>query len=73
MRGTIATILAYVGFICSFFAAVYFAYWIWELDWGVSTRGRALMFLAMVFGTIIVFFVGYFSTVCASAAIGGDT
>jgi hypothetical protein len=73
MRGIIATIFAYVGFIGSFMVAAYWAYWIWQLEWGVSTRGRALMFLAMVFGAIIVFLVGYFATLYASAAINRDT
>jgi biotin transporter BioY len=73
MRGTIGTIFGYAGFICSFLIAVYVAYWIWELDWGVSTRGRALMFMAMVFAPIIVFFAGYFASLYASVAIGGDS
>jgi hypothetical protein len=73
MRGTIAVIFAYAGFIGSFLIAIYVAYRIWELDWGVSTRGRALMFMAMVFAPIIVFFVGYFVSLYASDAIGGDT
>ena len=73
MRGTIATIFAYVGLISSFLVAVYWAYWIWQFDWGASTRGRGLMFLIMTFGAIIVFLVGYFATLYASAAIDGDT
>ena len=73
MRATIATIFAYAGFIGSFVAAVYYAHWIWQLDWGGSPRARALMFMAMVFGSIIVFFVGYFASFYASAAISGDT
>jgi O-antigen/teichoic acid export membrane protein len=73
MRGTIATIFAYAGLIGSFLLAVYWAYWIWQFDWGVSTRGRALMFLAMAFGAIFVFLAGYFATLYASAAIGGDS
>ena len=73
MRGTIATIFAYAGFIGSFVAAVYWAYWIWQLDWGTAPRVRALMFLAMVFGSIVVFLVGYFASFYASAAIAGDT
>jgi hypothetical protein len=72
MRATIATIFLWAGFIASFVVAVCFAYWIWQLDWGVSPRGRGLMFLAMIFGSIIVFFVGYFATFYASAAIAGD-
>jgi hypothetical protein len=73
MRSTIATIFAYAGFIGSFVAAVCWAYWIWGFDWGVSPRARALMFMAMVFGSIIVFLVGYFASFYASAAIAGDT
>ena len=73
MRSMIATIFAYAGFISSFVAAVCWAYWIWGLDWGVSSRARALMFMAMVFGSIIVFLVGYFASFYASAAIAGDT
>ena len=72
MRKMIAKIVAYVGLIGSFTVAVLWAYWIWQLEWGVSTRGRALMFMAMVFGTIIVFFVGYFATLYASDAIDQD-
>ncbi|MEA2948885.1 MAG: hypothetical protein QOI40_4215 [Alphaproteobacteria bacterium] len=72
MRATIARILGYIGFICSFLAAIYWVYWIWQFDWGVSTRGRALMFPAMVFGAIIVFFVGYFSSLYAAVAIDRD-
>jgi hypothetical protein len=73
MRRTIAGIFAYVGFIASFIAAILWAYWIWQFEWGGSPRGRALMFLAMVFGAIIVFFVGYFSTFYAADAIDRDT
>lgn len=72
MRSTIAVIVAGVGFIGSFVAAVYWVYWIWQFDWGGSTRGRALFFLAMVFGSIIVFFTGYFTTVYASDAVDPD-
>ena len=71
MRGILAVIFAYAGRIGSFAAAVYWAYWIWSFDWGGSTRVRALMFLAMVFGAIFVFFVGYFTTVYAADAIDG--
>jgi ABC-type spermidine/putrescine transport system permease subunit II len=73
VRKWIAGILAYAGFIASFIAAIYWAYWIWELEWGGQTRVRALMFLAMVFGSIIVFFVGYFTTIYATDAIDHDT
>jgi hypothetical protein len=69
MRGTIAIIVAYAGRIGSFIAAIYWVLWIWQFDWGGAPRVRALMFLAMVFGAIIVFFVGYFATVCAADAI----
>jgi hypothetical protein len=72
MRATIARILGYIGFICSFLAGIYWVYWICQFDWGVSTRGRALMFLVMVFGAIIVFFVGYFSSLYAAVAIDRD-
>jgi hypothetical protein len=73
MRGVIAVIFAYAGRIGSFLAAVYWAYWIWGFDWSGGARVRALMFLAMVFGAIIVFFVGYFATVYAADAVGGDS
>jgi len=39
MRGTIATIFACGGFIGSFAASVYWAYWIWQLDWGAAIAG----------------------------------
>ncbi len=73
MRGTIATIFRYAGFIGSIVVAAYWAHWIWQFDWGTSPRGRGLMFMAMIFGSIIVFLVGYFATFYASAAINGDT
>jgi hypothetical protein len=73
MRGMLAVILAYAGRIGSFVAAFYWAYWIWQFDWGGATRVRALMFLAMVFGAIFVFFVGYFATVYAADAIDSDS
>jgi ABC-type spermidine/putrescine transport system permease subunit II len=72
VRKSLSVILAYAGFVASFIAAVYWAYWIWELEWGGQTRVRALMFLAMVFGSIIVFFVGYFTSIYASDAIDRD-
>jgi O-antigen/teichoic acid export membrane protein len=72
MREKIATIVTFAGFIGSFVLAVYWAYWIWQLDWGGSPRTRALMFMAMVFGAIIVFLVGYFATFYASDAIDED-
>jgi hypothetical protein len=73
MRGTIATILLCAGVIGSVAIAGYWAYWIWQFDWGSSPRGRGLWFMAMVFGSIIVFLTGYFASVYASAAIAGDT
>jgi hypothetical protein len=73
MRKFLPEILLYTGLVGSLAAAVFWAYWIWQLDWGVSSRGRALMFLAMVFGSIIVFFAGYFTTLYAAAAINQDT
>jgi hypothetical protein len=72
MRGTIAIIFLWAGIVGSVIAAACFAYWIWQFDWGVSTRGRGLMFIAMVFGSIITFFAGYFASFYASAAIAGD-
>ena len=72
MRATIATIFLWAGFLGSLVAAACFAHWIWQFDWGVSTRGRGLWFMAMVFGSIITFFVGYFASFYASAAIAGD-
>jgi len=73
MREMIAVIFAYAGRIASLVAAVYWAYWIWQFDWGGATRVRALMFLAMVFGAIIVFLVGYFLTIYATDAIDSDS
>ena len=69
MRKMIAKIVAYVGLIGSFAVAGFWAYWIWQLEWGVSTRGRALMFLAMAFGALIVFVVGYFAALWAASTI----
>jgi hypothetical protein len=72
MREKIAMIVMCAGFIGSFVLAAYWAYWIWQFDWGGSPRARALMFMAMVFGAIIVFFAGYFATFYASDAIDED-
>jgi hypothetical protein len=73
MRSTMAAILGYAGFVGSLIAAVYWVYWIWQFDWGGSARVRALFFLAMVFGAIIVFLTGYFASLYASDAIDPDT
>jgi hypothetical protein len=73
MRSTIAAIFGYAGFVASFLAAVYWVYWIWQFDWSGSTRVRALFFLAMVFGAIIVFLARYFASLYASDAINPDT
>jgi biotin transporter BioY len=72
MREKIAMIVTCAGFIGSFVLAAYWAYWIWQFDWTSSTRTRALFFLAMLFGAIIVFFVGYFATFYLSDAIDED-
>jgi hypothetical protein len=72
MREKLATIVAFAGYIGSFVAAVYWAYWIWQFDWGSSPRARGLMLMAMIFGAIIVFFAGYFATLYASVAIDED-
>ena len=69
MRKIIAKIVAYVGFIGSVGVAGLWGYYIWELDWGVSTRGRAIMFLLMTFGALIVFVVGYFAALYAATVI----
>jgi hypothetical protein len=69
MRKMIAKMVAYVGLVGSFSVAVLWAYWIWQLEWGVSTRGRALMFLAMSFGALVVFIVGYFVALWAASSI----
>jgi hypothetical protein len=69
MRKMIAKIVAYVGLIGGFLVAGLWAYWIWQLEWGVSIRGRALMFLAMAFGALIVFVVGYFTALWAASTI----
>jgi O-antigen/teichoic acid export membrane protein len=73
MRSTIAAIFGHAGFVVSFLAAVYWVYWIWQFDWSGSTRVRALFFLAMAFGAIIVFLAGNFASLYASDAIGSDS
>lgn len=73
MRQNIATIFLCAGVIGSVVLAGYWAYWIWQFDWGHSTRGWGLWLMAMMFGSIFVFFAGYFATFLASAAIAGDT
>jgi hypothetical protein len=73
MRKILPEILLFFGLVGSLTAAVFWVYWIWHLEWGVSTRGRALMFMAMIFGAIVVFFTGYFTTFYAAAAIDQDT
>jgi hypothetical protein len=73
MREKIAMIFLCAGVIGSFVLAGYWAYWIWQFDWGHSSRGRGLWFMAMIFGSIFVFMAGYFATFLASAAISGDT
>jgi hypothetical protein len=69
MRKMMAKIVAYVGLAGSFSVAGLWGYWIWQLEWGGSTRGRALMFLAMTFGALIIFIVGYFAALWAASSI----
>ena len=69
MRKNIAKMIAYLGLIGSLMLAGLWAYYIWELDWGASFRGRGLMFLAMAFGALIVFIVGYFGAIWAASTI----
>src|ERR1700722_19041415 len=52
MREKIAMIFLCAGVIGSFVLAGYWAYWIWQFDWGHSSRGRGLWFMAMIFGSI---------------------
>ena len=73
MREKIAMIFLGAGLIGTVVLAGYWAYWIWQFDWGHSSRGRGLWFMAMIFGSIFIFLVGYFATFLASSAIGGDT
>ena len=73
MRKVIAKNVAYVGLVGGFTVAGLWAYWIWQLEWGVSMRGRALMFLAMAFGALIVLVVVYFAAIWAASTIDRET
>lgn len=61
MRKRIAEVMIGLGFLAGAGAAGFFAYYMWGLDWGpMGTRGHNLMFVTMLFGTIVVFFVVLF-------------
>ena len=58
MRKTIAAVIGYSGFLAGFVTAGYYAYFMWSQDWGpMGTRGHNLMFVLMLFGAIVVYFV----------------
>ena len=63
MRGFLSDTLFFLGFIVGFVLAGWWMYFIWGLDWGMSSRGRGLMGMTLGFGAIIAFLIGLFAMV----------
>ena len=56
MRKRLATAWMIMTLAVSAAAALYYAYFMWEQDWGpMMTRGHNLMLVLMLFGTVFVF------------------
>ena len=60
MRDFLSDALFFLGYIVGFVLAGWWIYFIWGLDWGLSSRGRGLMGMTLGFGAILAFLIGLF-------------
>ena len=63
MRDFLSDALFFLGYIVGFALAGGWIYFIWGLDWGMSSRGRGLMGMTLGFGAILAFLIGLFAMV----------
>jgi hypothetical protein len=60
MRALLSSALFYLAYVVGFAAAIGWGYFIWDLDFGTSVRGRGLWWMTFSVGSVIAFLVGLF-------------